>query len=373
MATVEDVRRLALALPRTEEHLIRDRVKFRVGRIVYLALTRDETILGFAFPKEERAALVASEPDKFSLPRTSDLRYNWVQATLAALSPPDLTELVTEAWRMCVPAKVARAHLGPDPEPPPRPAPRTAQLRLSAQVFAAYQGVDRSWLELRRLTAPALDLTDPAHRAALHRWLNSWGCRLPYPPEGGPYPLGESLAAWADTYPLPGTPLPELTDPEIDAVATAYQELARLPVRSLPRPRTLGPTAAAKALYALRPHTVMPWDAAIATELYGARDSAAFAHHLRTGRAWARAVLAESGLSADALVAGLGRTAVTLPKVLDEHLYVTITRRTTHDRTAESSEYHPSSEPTCDDPSRSSSESQQRAAMTAKGSENHDS
>ncbi|MFF4015229.1 MmcQ/YjbR family DNA-binding protein [Streptomyces sp. NPDC001843] len=327
MATVEEVRRLAVALPRTEEHLIRDRVKFRVGRIVYLALSRDETTLGFAFPKEERAALVASEPEKFSLPRASDLRYNWAQATLAALSAPELAELVTEAWRMCVPAKVARAHLGPDPAPPPPPAPPAARLRLSAEVFAAYQGVDRSWLELRRLTAPALDLTDPAHRTALHRWLNSWGCRLPYPQEGGPYPFGEGLAAWTGRHPLPRTPLADLTDPEIDAVAVAYEELSQLPVRPRPRPRTLGPTAAAKALYALRPHTVMPWDAAIATELYGARDGAAFARHLRTGRAWARAVLTESGLTAEALVADLGRPAVTLPKVLDEHLYVTITRR----------------------------------------------
>ncbi len=187
MATVEDVRRLAVALPRTEEHLIRDRVKFRVGRIVYLALSRDETTLGFAFPKEERAALVASEPEKFSLPRTSDLRYNWAQATLAALGLPELTELVTDAWRMCVPAKVARAHLGPDPGPPPRPAPTMAELRLSAQVFAAHPGVDRSWLELRGPAAPALDLGDPDRRTALHRWLNSWGCRLPYPREDEPY------------------------------------------------------------------------------------------------------------------------------------------------------------------------------------------
>ncbi|MFE9626684.1 MmcQ/YjbR family DNA-binding protein [Streptomyces sp. NPDC006527] len=327
MATVEDVRRLALALPRTEEHLIRDRVKFRIGRIVYLALSRDETTLGFAFPKEERAALVASEPEKFSMPRASDLRYNWAQASLSALDLPELTELVTEAWRMCVPARVARAHLGPAPEPPPPPLP-LARLRASAEVFAAYPGVDRTWLELRELTAPGPDLTDPGHRAALHRWLNSWGCRLPYPREGEPYVLGDGLAAWTAAHPLPGTHLPDLTDPEIDALAKAYDDLAHLPATSRTRPRTLGPTAAAKALYALRPHTVMPWDAAIAGELYGARDGAAFARHLRTGRAWARAVLAESGLDADALVADLGRPAVTLPKVLDEHLYVTITRRT---------------------------------------------
>jgi hypothetical protein len=42
-----------------------------VGSIVYVAFSRDEKIMGFAFPKEERDALVASEPDKFLLPRQS--------------------------------------------------------------------------------------------------------------------------------------------------------------------------------------------------------------------------------------------------------------------------------------------------------------
>ncbi|MET8866757.1 MmcQ/YjbR family DNA-binding protein [Nonomuraea sp. NPDC004580] len=106
MVTVEDVRRFALTLPRTTEHLIRDRVKFRVGRIVYVAFSRDETIMGFGFPKEARAALVAAGPGTFLLPRESDLRYHWVEARMAALEPDEMRELVLEAWRMCVPKKV---------------------------------------------------------------------------------------------------------------------------------------------------------------------------------------------------------------------------------------------------------------------------
>jgi hypothetical protein len=113
MVTVDDVRRVALSLPRTEEHLIYDRVKFRVGRIVYVAISRDETTMGFGFPKEERDALVASEPAKFHLPSAGDLRYHWVCAWLAALDEDELRELVVEAWRMVVPKRVAATHLGP--------------------------------------------------------------------------------------------------------------------------------------------------------------------------------------------------------------------------------------------------------------------
>jgi hypothetical protein len=46
----------ASTLPRSCEVVVGDRIKFRVGRIVYLAFSRDETVMGFAFPKEERAA-----------------------------------------------------------------------------------------------------------------------------------------------------------------------------------------------------------------------------------------------------------------------------------------------------------------------------
>ena len=110
MVTVDDIRKIAGALPRTEERLVRDRVTFRVGRLVYLAVAADETTMGFGFPKEERAALVASEPDKFMMPRPSDERYHWVRARLAALDETELRELVVDAWRMCVPKKVAAAY-----------------------------------------------------------------------------------------------------------------------------------------------------------------------------------------------------------------------------------------------------------------------
>ena len=83
--TIEDVRRVAEQLPRSYEVLVRDRVKFRVGKIVWLAFSADETQMGFAFPKEERDVLVASEPDVFLMPRPSDLRFNWVEVRLDAI------------------------------------------------------------------------------------------------------------------------------------------------------------------------------------------------------------------------------------------------------------------------------------------------
>jgi len=109
MITAADVREVAGPLPRTEEHLIRDYVKFRVGKIVYASVSPDELTLGFGFPKEERAALIASRPDVFLLPRLSDQRFHWINARMAALDKDEMRELITDAWRMVVPKKVAAA------------------------------------------------------------------------------------------------------------------------------------------------------------------------------------------------------------------------------------------------------------------------
>ena len=107
MASIDEALVIGRALPRTTEGYVRDTLRLRVGRIVYVGFSRDESIMGFAFPKDEREALVEAEPEKFMLPRTSELRYNWVLVKLAAIDATELRELVIDAWRMVVPKKVA--------------------------------------------------------------------------------------------------------------------------------------------------------------------------------------------------------------------------------------------------------------------------
>lgn len=109
MVTLDQVRRFAMTLPRTTEALVAGRVKFRVGRIVYLAFSRDEKVMGFGFPKEERDWLVGGDPAKFMQPSGGDLRYNWVLVRLDAIDETEMRELVLDAWRMVVPNGVAAA------------------------------------------------------------------------------------------------------------------------------------------------------------------------------------------------------------------------------------------------------------------------
>jgi hypothetical protein len=110
MAVIEDVRPLGATLERSYQVYVRGRLKFRVKQIVYVAFSLDEKVMGFAFPKEERDALVRSAPHEFQLPTASDMRFNWVHADLAALDRTEARELVVDAWRMVVPKKLAHAY-----------------------------------------------------------------------------------------------------------------------------------------------------------------------------------------------------------------------------------------------------------------------
>src|SRR5687768_2269409 len=110
MAVIDDVRPLGAELERSYPVYVRGRLKFRVKQIVYVACSLDESVMGFAFPKEEREALVLSEPHKLHLPAASDMRFNWVHANLAELDPIEARELVVDAWRMVVPKKLSAAY-----------------------------------------------------------------------------------------------------------------------------------------------------------------------------------------------------------------------------------------------------------------------
>jgi hypothetical protein len=110
MVDPEVLKRLARTLPRSEEAVVHDRVKFRVRGIVYLSFSRDETTIGFGYPREEREALLLSDPEKFLPPLGADYRFQWVRADLSRLGEEEAEELIVAAWEMTVPKKVIAAY-----------------------------------------------------------------------------------------------------------------------------------------------------------------------------------------------------------------------------------------------------------------------
>ena len=108
--TVDEIRALAGSLPRSYEAHVRGQVKFRIGQIVYLAISQDGSRMGCGFPKEFREAAVEAEPEKFALPGPSDMRFNWIHVNLDAIDAEEMRDLVEEAWSRAVPQYVAREY-----------------------------------------------------------------------------------------------------------------------------------------------------------------------------------------------------------------------------------------------------------------------
>ncbi len=143
MTNADAVRRVGLALPRAYEREVRGRCKLKVKQIVFVAFSRDETEMGFGFPRAERDGLVASDPETFYLPGTADLRYQWVCAHVARLDDDEMRELVVDAWRMCTPRML---HDLPElPEP-------------TARVWDLVERQD--WHAVRPLLHPSLRFDD---------------------------------------------------------------------------------------------------------------------------------------------------------------------------------------------------------------------
>jgi len=154
MVTSDDVRAVALALPRAREQLVGGRAKLKVKQYVFCAFSRDEASMGFGFPREERQSLIESDPLTYFWPPPGDLRYQWVCARLERLDSELMTELVVDAWRMCVPAML---HDLPD---------------LPAPAAALWSALDREdWAAARPLAHPDIRVTSGreslAGRAAL--------------------------------------------------------------------------------------------------------------------------------------------------------------------------------------------------------------
>lgn len=143
MVTADDVREVGLALPRAYEFFTGGRSKLKVRQIVFVGFSKDESAMGFGYPKDARDGLIDADPDTFFLPPTRDLRYQWVCAHLGRLDPDEMRELVTDAWRMCTPKML---HELPDLAPP---------------AAAAWSAIDaEEWDDVRRLLHPRLHFTD---------------------------------------------------------------------------------------------------------------------------------------------------------------------------------------------------------------------
>lgn len=211
-----------------------------------------------------------------------------------------------------------------------------SDLAFACYVYGSLGDFDQSYAAFLDATGHSPDLTIAAHRDAVIEWLRSWGCRqfaieyhdtasrelLAWHEQFGPELLGCEVKLW------------EVSHADFEVLAKVFNALSRLPAsyreaRGDRRPVSVGPTGAAKVLFAVRPKAVAPWDDPIRRSLGYDSSARSYVAYLRRIRSTLEDLSAEcerNGLRLEDLPAALGRPQSTLPKLIDEYYWVTITK-----------------------------------------------
>src|SRR5207248_1677998 len=107
MPSGADFKKIALSFPQAEERETWGHPTFRVRNKMFAAMASDGASASVKATKAAQAALVGSDPDTFSIPAYVGV-HGWVAVKLARVNPDELHELLTEAWLMTAPKRLAR-------------------------------------------------------------------------------------------------------------------------------------------------------------------------------------------------------------------------------------------------------------------------
>jgi hypothetical protein len=105
VASVDDMRRMALSLPATTEAPSYGTPGFRVKDRLFARLRDDDLLVVWCADEEEKRAMIAADPAKFTTTPHYD-GHPSVLVVVAAVSVDELGELLTESWRLRAPKRL---------------------------------------------------------------------------------------------------------------------------------------------------------------------------------------------------------------------------------------------------------------------------
>lgn len=215
---------------------------------------------------------------------------------------------------------------------------KVPSLAFCCNLYSSVTNYDDSYIVFLKATNPAPNLDLEDHRVLLLGWLNKWGCRQ----FAKKYHnlASEEIRTWYQEFKSTAFPrekvLLDLSEKEIEFASQSYE---RLTERQASKRKmrsgnlstiSIGPTGAAKILFAIRPNALMPWDDSIRKGLGFDGSARSYAEHLRK----ARAELEELSECCERnryrladLPSLVGRPTSSLPKLIDEYYYITLTKK----------------------------------------------
>lgn len=211
------------------------------------------------------------------------------------------------------------------------------ELAFACYIYKRMTDNDSSYRHFLKETNHAPDIGIAKHRIELLKWLNKWGCRQFAKNYHGM--ASDEIRIWygesGALLPPPDKALPELSDVDINSASVAYERLAERTASKRSKRNggkstiRFGPTGASKVLFAIRPNALISWDAPIRERFEWDGLAKAYADYL----GWAQAELKElgeacerNGYNLSILPELIGRPDSSITKLVDEYLWVKITR-----------------------------------------------
>lgn len=217
---------------------------------------------------------------------------------------------------------------------------KLSELAFACYIYSHITDYDNSYRRLLNETRPQLNLESEQHLRAMLRWLNEWGCRQ-FAKEYHDRLAVPTIREWYKNFghclPPADRTLLSLTDKEFASVEQAYTELASRPAsfRKLQNGHNaevkIGPTGAAKILFALRPGALAPWDEPVRKEFCLDESASSYRRYLQEIVIGQLEELIADCKRRQIDIANvptlLGRPDYSVVKLVDEFFWVTISRK----------------------------------------------
>jgi len=212
-----------------------------------------------------------------------------------------------------------------------------SKLAIASTMYDSLTPFNHSLGRLDKATGSRMDLTNPQHRIYLLTWLNDWGCRN-LPKEQHDV-ASNSILKWYEVYGASlfsnEKPLWDLADVDLEITARSYgslkDEIGAWRVRGKSKRKVhIGPTAASKILFTLRPKALMPWDDAMRKRFgYNGSPGSYFEYliEIRDLALHIGNLCRNKGFQIDDLPQRLGRPNSTVLALINEYIWVTVTRK----------------------------------------------
>lgn len=211
-----------------------------------------------------------------------------------------------------------------------------AELAFCCYCYGRRTEYDRAYVAFLRATNGNPNVNDPPHRQAIIEWLNDWGCRQ-FAIEHHDLAKDE-LSNWythySESLPGPDIHIWELTDNDYMNLRQAYDSLASCTASLRRRGNNqsrvrFGATGTAKILFSLRPNSFAPWDEAIRDSLGHDGTANSYVEYLQTISALLkgfRPLCEQQGFTLNELPTKLFRPNSSVPKLIDEYYWMTISQ-----------------------------------------------